>query len=449
MKKIQLMAAALAIGGLLSLSSCLKKDFDSPPDTSKNDPNLPVNMSIAQLKQKLGTSGAATRIDSAWTIYGIVTADDRSGNLYKQINIEDSTSGIVILIDANSLYTKYPVGRKVYVNLQGLYFGFYGGLPQIGLTDASGRMSQIPGTAVDKFIIRADFPHPVVTDTFNLSQISAVNNSLLNRLITVRDVEFEDAELGKTYAEDPNTATQSGTDRYIHSCSGTASVNVRTSNYANFQNVKLPGGKGTITALYTVYNGKVQLIIRDTSDVKFYDVRCDGSTGAYVFKEDFNSAVSGDINLPGWINFPQAGTQKWKFSNSGSTSNPYARISAFSTGEASVISWLVTPNIDLSGVTSPTLTFRTLSGFDNGATLEVFYSTDFNGDVNTATWTPLPAAVNHNPNGFGGVPWTPSGILTLPVAAKVAIAFKYTGSDGGANPRNTTYELDDVKISGN
>src|SRR5690606_3241583 len=103
--------------------------------------------------------------------------------------------------------------------------------------------------------------------------------------------------------------------------------------------------------------------------------------------------------------------------------------------------------LDLSKTSAPHLTFRTLSAFDNGATLEVFYSTDFNGNVTTATWTPLSAAISHNPNGFSGVPWTPSGSLSLPKAAKIAIAFKYTGSDAGTNKKNTTYELDDIKVS--
>src|SRR3954469_17239586 len=37
---------------MAGLSSCLKKDFDSPPDTTGFDPHLPVNMTIGELKEK-------------------------------------------------------------------------------------------------------------------------------------------------------------------------------------------------------------------------------------------------------------------------------------------------------------------------------------------------------------------------------------------------------------
>ena len=270
---------------------------------------LPVNVTIKQLKTLMPSSGSPKLIDSNWTIYGIVTADDRSGNFYKQINIEDSTGGITILINQNSLYTKYPVGRKVYVKLKGLYYGFYGGLPQLGIID-NGSMGQIPATVTDNFIVRASYPHTIKTDTLTLAALASPNTAYLNRLVTIRDVEFMDNELGTTYAADPNTSSQSGTNRSIHSCSGSGSIIVRTSNYANFRDVKIPGGKGTITGIYTVFNGDAQLVIRDTNDVRFRGLRCDGTTGNYLFSEGFNDQVSGEVSLPGWTNFAEKGTKK-------------------------------------------------------------------------------------------------------------------------------------------
>ena len=49
---------------------------------------------------------------------------------------------------------------------------------------------------------------------------------------------------------------------------------MRTSGYARFQAQPLPSGRGTLTAVYTRYNGLAQLYIRDTGDVQFRDTRC-------------------------------------------------------------------------------------------------------------------------------------------------------------------------------
>ncbi len=445
MKKLQSILILLLTLSF-AVSSCLKEDYEAPPDLSQVDPNLPVNMTIAELKTLHTNTTAPRKIDSAWRIAGVVVADDRSGNFYKQITIEDSTGGITILINRNSLYTRYPIGRKIYVDLQGLYFGYYAKYPQLGMLDPAGAMSEIPPTVVDSFITGATYPHVITPDTVDLDYVSALNPALLNRLITIREVEFEEGELGSTYAQDPNTASQSGTDRFIHACSGSGKLSVRTSNYASFRSVVVPGGKGTVTGIYTVYNNTPQLVIRDTSDVQLKGLRCDGTNpGSIIFKETFNGVANGDITLPGWTNFTQAGTQKWRHSNSGSTSNPYARISAFGSGENSVISWLITPEMNLSNVPDAVLTFRSLAGFHNGATLEVLYSTDFSGDPTSATWTKLNPTISQNTGPFAGASWESSGLVSLPTAGKVHVAFKYVGSDPSAT---TTYEIDDVTVSG-
>jgi hypothetical protein len=113
--KITIRFATLLIA-VLSFSACIKKDFDAPPDQSSVDPKLPCNKTIAQIKA-LYNSASAVRIDSDYTVYGIVTADDKSGNFYKQIVIQDSTAGLTVLIDNNSLFNEFPVGRKVYIKL--------------------------------------------------------------------------------------------------------------------------------------------------------------------------------------------------------------------------------------------------------------------------------------------------------------------------------------------
>ena len=261
---------------LLTLNSCLKQDFDAPPSQTGYDPNLPVNMSIASLKTKIVTAGDPVRIDSNWTVYGIVTADDRSGNFYKQIVIEDSTGGINVLIDGTSLYSKYPIGRKIYLKLQGLYFGKYGGLAQIGSTpDNTGAITNISTAKADSVLVKANFPNTVPNHNFtDLSQLKTLNSAMLNRIVTIQGVQVVSTDTTKTYAQPPSVS--SGTNINIEDCSKNKII-IRTSGYANFSTYKVPKGKGTLTAVYTVYNGTPQLVIRDTDDLKFYDDRCNAT----------------------------------------------------------------------------------------------------------------------------------------------------------------------------
>ena len=128
----------------------------------------------------------------------------------------------------------------------------------------------LPGTDIEKTIIKADVGHTVPDTVVTLAQVKSYQSFFVNRLITIKDVEFENDSLSYT---DP-TAT---TNRYIEDCSNSSLV-VRTSNYANFHAATVPHGKGTITGIYTVYTSGTkntpQLLIRDTTDVKFTGYRC-------------------------------------------------------------------------------------------------------------------------------------------------------------------------------
>lgn len=287
MKRIQSILGMLALVSVCAFTSCVKKDFDAPPDPGKYDPNLPVSGSLAKVKALL-TSAAATPIDSDWTIAATVVANDRSGNLYKQIVIDDGTAGMTLLLEANNLYGDYPVGRKVYLKTKGLYIGTYSNLPQIGMVDETNAMIGVPSTLIGTYVVKGDYPHDVLVDTVSLADIKTVNPNLLNRLVYIKDVEFSNSDLNKTYAQ-PSTIA-SGTSRTVEDCNGN-NIIMRTSGYANFQSVTVPGGKGGLLAIYTVYGSTPQLVLRDTNDVQFTGARCGGGGGpvppsGYVYTID-------------------------------------------------------------------------------------------------------------------------------------------------------------------
>ena len=156
----------------------------------------------------------------------------------------------------------------------------YAATPQLGyIPDGTGAISNIPGSLVGNFIIKANYPNTVVPETVTLTQLNntATFSYYVNRLVTIDNAEFTSADMGKPYA-DP-AAIASGTSRYVEECSSTKTIQLRSSGYANFQPLLTPLGKGKITGIFTLNNNSAQLVIRDTTDVKFAGLRCNGSTG--------------------------------------------------------------------------------------------------------------------------------------------------------------------------
>ncbi len=253
-------------------NSCVKQTFDAPPDTSQVDPNLPVNLSISKLSGiALGLGTGQSRVLGDSTIYGIITADDRTGNFYKTLVIQDSTGAIAVSISATGLYADYPIGRKIYIKLKGLTVVNYHGLPEIALSaTASGSsvtVTGIPSTLLTTYVVKASFPHTVTPLKMRLDDLITNYIPYLNMLVEIENMEFETASIGAAYAA-PSTQSIS-TSRYLHPCPNinNTTLQMYNSGYATFQPAIIPAGKGSVTGIFSFYNA-VQFLIRDTSDVK-------------------------------------------------------------------------------------------------------------------------------------------------------------------------------------
>lgn len=257
----------------ISISSCVKNEFDAPPNSCE-DPALSANISIKKLKQDYFVSGISTQITDDLIIKGIVNADDRSGNYYKTITIQDDSAGIAIRIDMSDYYTRFPVGRRVFVKLKGLYIGAYNNLIQIGANDPAdpANVATIPLSLVEKHLIKGECNLPVTPVDVT---INTLNNSYQNMLIRLTDVEFLPSDTGKTFA-DP--MTQLSQNRTLTDCNNN-SIIIRTSGFANFAGAKVPAGNGMLMAIYTVFGTTPQLILRDISDVSLIGTRCGTQPG--------------------------------------------------------------------------------------------------------------------------------------------------------------------------
>jgi hypothetical protein len=279
--KTKFVVALTSLMVALAFTACLKTEFDAPPNGTTADPEIDKSkmVTIASLKAMANpNSNLGLTLTDDKIIYGIVIANDASGNFYEQIIIQDSTGGIPVLINKNGLDAEFPLGRKVFVNLKNLVISAYGRSLQLGYAmDASNRLAGIPGNKLNSIVLKGMLTSGVKPRVVSINQITnpdnVVSNAWLNTLIEISDAQFVSGDAGLPYAE----SGSSGTDRRVEDCTG-ANVIVRNSGYADFTNAKLPSGKGKLIAVYGRYNGNAQLGIRDTTDVLFSGSRCDSTT---------------------------------------------------------------------------------------------------------------------------------------------------------------------------
>jgi hypothetical protein len=267
-KKPILIISFLIIGiCFFAIISCNKK-FDEPPPYIP--PDLTPTLTIAQLKA-MHVTGSSETISTDDIIEGVVVANDSSGNFYKQIIIEDSSAGIAINIDDYNLYTSYPVGRNVFIKLNGLILYDDSKLIEIGGSkDVNNNINPIASPLKNNYVIKGTTNNPVVPKVVDISDL---NDAYQNMLIQLNNMEFNETDTSKLYAD--TSASKNAVSFLLKNCSN-KSITLRTSGFASFAGVNVPNGNGYINCIYSVFNTSKQLYIRDTADVQFNNTRCDG-----------------------------------------------------------------------------------------------------------------------------------------------------------------------------
>jgi hypothetical protein len=284
----------LVFAGLLSTTSCVKDNFDAPP-AGGQDPDIEVTYTIAQFKA-LWTGSNYYVNDTSVVIMGTVVADDESGNFYKNLIIQDSTGGIALRLDASSLYTQYPVGRRVFIKCKGLWIGDYNGLIQLGATpDNAGDLAPIPSGLFDTYILKGSWGNTVTPKVVTISQLNGNPDLYQSTLIELDNVEFTPADAGQTYADAVN---QLSVNRTVKDC-GSGNMLVRTSGFASFAGKKTPTGNGSLVAIFSVFGADAQLLVREPADVVMDSVRCGGGVIGGDGIAGVASYYSGsDVTLP-------------------------------------------------------------------------------------------------------------------------------------------------------
>lgn len=444
----QLIIALVALIGL-SFASCERK-YDAPLLT---EPKVEIGeegmITIAKYKEIFANVPAEGKmIEEDFAIRAVVVGNDISGNIYKQIYVEDATGGLSIGIDQNNIANDYPVGQEVVIKLQGLAATSYGGAIQLGMDNKNPKNTRIPYEITKKHLLKNKWPDtkkamPKVTT------IGSITDAMIGTLIQLEDVYFEKGgELN--YADQELNAV----NRILKDKSG-KSLYVRNSKYATFANDKLPKGNGTVVGILSKFGSDYQLFLRSADDCFGFsgkEPETSGgttptpdqpSTGAVIYSEDFAK------DLGKMTPISVAGAQTWKIN----TQYKNANISGFADGKNNANEdWLVTPAFDLTAAKSASISFdHTIS---QGKTKVVdpakmkveqtiWVSSNFNGDVKSAKWEQLTI-----PTWPSGKDWTTvkSGDIALPASmlgkANVVIAFKYISSA----EHSSTWQLKNVAV---
>lgn len=396
----------------ITAMSCFKKPSKPPVY------NIPVGK-IYTL-QEVYNFGSNYTFDTAASVYCTVTADESNGNLYKQVYVQDGSTAMQLVFTEGS---NFKVGDSIRIYLKGKTVYNYNGIMQIRTIQPD---SNVVVLANHRYI------EPVSVSISNV-----LSGQYTGRLVRLENVEFQEFDLGETFADKENLLTL---NRTLQDCNGSSLI-VRTSGYASFASAEIPRGKGSMVAIASVYNSTYQMIVRSYSEIKMDSARCDGTWGSvFLFKESFLED-QGDFAIKN-----VTGSELWYYSSSYSCMvvSGYTAPS-YNTNE----DWLISPAIDMSMLTanqSVQLSFehaaRYGSNYSNNLTCWV--SLDYNGNnFEESTWSPLTI-----PNYPTGSNWDfiNSGIINLNNfigASNFRFAFKYTSTQSAC----ATWEVKNVKIS--
>jgi len=378
--------------------------------------------------------------DSLW-FDAFVISSDQSGNFYKEIYLQDKPSqpnhALRFLIDQTFLTNDYPIGRKVKVLLNGLGAGVQNGMITLGSYQGNS-IGNLSSFLKNDHLKRTDSTYKIIPKTLPISEI---DSTFLGQFVSFPNVQFSKSELGRTFAGEAFDSFQG--ERNIVSCETYNSLWLSCSTFSDFKSLVLPEGKGFVQGMLSrnFFDSKYILKINNPTDIIFTNSRCDP-----FFEENFETNRLGLFHKKGWINYAYEGTQFWEVYEDENSLGQSIQIGSYRSGDASSISWLITPKLDLSTMKNPKVAFRTSVSFADESTLEALVSSDWDGQIEnleTATWNSLLAVIASKKD--DSRTFIDSGNLSLNFYGKqLFFAFKYTGS--GKSTQDGTFELDDFRI---
>ena len=236
MKKI-----LIALCAIISLTSCraFKEEFGklgdewTPVVTCRYDPpadfvpvteeylreneNLRGFTSIRELKA-LYTNGPLEIEGNIW-IKGRIVSTDVTGNIYREMYIQDETGGIDLKVGKSSLYSEYRLGQHIYVKCEGLTLGAYNGMPQLGLKADDTSTNEYETSYIDSqpiidtHIFKGIWDTPLEPEVITESDITTAlsqgfTGGIWGKLVTIKGLKY-DNQVFVLFYPNPNMSHKS------------------------------------------------------------------------------------------------------------------------------------------------------------------------------------------------------------------------------------------------
>ena len=259
---------------LFTATSCMNEfdvpTFNQPP--FGNNGIGEANTTIAELKTKFASVISANQyqqLTDSIIIEGVVVANDESGNVYKQIIINDTTGAFVIGINDVGLYAAMPIGQRVRIDCKDLYIGGYGKMGQIGSL-YNGKIGRMSKSLLAKHVRIVGTPDAtqveMVPELIDADYFTTANMEQLAKYVRLEGVEIVEADGTALWAPEEKKNSSNVVERKIKM--GSKDLVLRMSTYADFANETIPTGKLNINGVLTRYNNYWQFVISSTNDIE-------------------------------------------------------------------------------------------------------------------------------------------------------------------------------------
>jgi hypothetical protein len=451
----------------LGFSSCINSDDYATPDNTLTTSEL-TTTTTPEAINRLATNAVGTptpifRYTADDIIEGYVTSSDEAGNFFKSISLQTlpavgvAPTGFSVQINVSTLYGRgFTPGRKVYIKLKGLYIGKVFGSLQIGSL-FEGNLGRISEFEWKNHLVPSAIKVPESQLVRTLTLADAYTDANQNTLIELDLVQFTDESINRTYYDVDSGG--GATNHLLTSTSGGTPNIIRFSSFAPFTGKQVPTGSGKIRGVVSKFNTDFQFVVRYETDIKLVNPRADvnppivGNNILYLgsFTENFEtysagSATTGQNNFPKYINDPVIGSKTWRTRTA--SNNKYIEMSSFgSPSEKNRTLFIVPVNMTAAN----TLSFQTRSGFYNGETLKVYYSTNYvpGGQISAATLVNITSNFTISTASSATAAFTNSGVYTIPttITGSGFFIFEYSGSGISTPALTTNMQIDNITIN--
>ncbi|MCR5408610.1 MAG: DUF5689 domain-containing protein, partial [Bacteroidales bacterium] len=201
-----------------------KTHLYSDEDLPEGAPAISAFKSIKDLKALY--KGKPLELSGKVWIKGQVVSSDVTGNIYRELYIQDATGGIDLKLGKSSLYSDYALGQTIYVYCDGLTLGAYNGMPQLGMEADQTSTNEYETSyidvqaIIDGHVFKGQYGTPIPPVVVSAAEIEAsisagFNGELWGKLVTVKGLTYGSASKGvkeifALFYPNPNLPHKSG-----------------------------------------------------------------------------------------------------------------------------------------------------------------------------------------------------------------------------------------------